>query len=65
VEWFLPVALTYRLGTLDIQIHDYGILPASNDDGFTGDIRTGIYFLVRDVGRHVNEVPRTGLITEL
>jgi len=46
VEWFLAVALTYRLGTLDIQIHDNRILPASDDHGFTGDIRTGIDFLI-------------------
>ena len=65
MEWFLAVSLTDRLGTLDIQIHDHRILPASDDDGFAGDIPTGIEFLMWDIGRHVNEVPRTGLITEL
>ena len=56
VEGSLAGALTDGLGALDIQIHHHRILPASDHDGFTGDVRTGIDFLVRDVGRHVNEV---------
>jgi hypothetical protein len=65
VEWFLAVAHIYRLGTLDIQIHDHWILPASDYHGLTRDIRAGIEFLMRDGRRHVNEVPRIGLIAEL
>jgi hypothetical protein len=38
VEWLLVVAFTNRLGTLDIQIHDNRVLPASDDHGFTRHI---------------------------
>ena len=65
VEWFLAGALNYRLGTLDIQVHDNWVLPASDYYGLTRHIWAGADFLARDEGRNVNEVSRTGLITEL
>src|SRR5450755_2946907 len=65
MEWFLAAALTYGLGTLDIQIHHKRILPASHDHSLTRHIWAGVDFLMRDVGWNVNEISRTGLITEL
>jgi hypothetical protein len=65
MEGFLAAALTYRLGTLDIQIHDNRILPASDYHGLTRHIRASVDFLMRDVGRNVNEISGTGLVTEL
>jgi len=47
VERLLAVALTYKLGAVDIQIHDHRILPASEYDGFTGNTRVGVDFLMR------------------
>jgi hypothetical protein len=65
MEWFLAAALTCRLGTLDIQIHDNRILPAPDDHGLTGYIWAGVDFLVRDVRRNVDEISGTGLIAKL
>jgi len=64
VKRYLATTRTHRLGTVDIQIHDHRILPASDYDRFTGNIWPGVDFLMRDVGRHVNEVPRIGLSAE-
>ncbi|HXY49287.1 MAG TPA: hypothetical protein VEI01_07540 [Terriglobales bacterium] len=58
-------ALIWRLGTLDVQIHDHGILSASDYHCFTRHIWAGIDFLMRDVGWNVNEIPGVGLIAEL
>jgi hypothetical protein len=65
VKRYLAITRTLRLGTVDVQIHDHRILPASDYDGFTGDIWPGVDFLMRDEGRHVNEVPRISLSAEL
>jgi len=65
VEWFFAGALSCRLGTLDIQIHDNRILSASDDHGLTRRIRLCVDFLVRDVGWKVDEISGTGLIAEL
>ena len=60
VEGFLVAVLTNRLRTLDIQIHHHRILPTSDYHGLAWHIRAGVDFLMRDVGRNVNEVSRTG-----
>jgi len=65
VKWSLAFALVSRLGTLDVEIHDHRILPASDYHRFTRHIWAGVNFLMRDVGRNVNEVPGIGLIAEL
>jgi len=65
VEWLFASASIYRLRTLDVEIHDHRILPASNDHSFTRHIWTGVNFLMRDVGRNVNEIARVCLTTEL
>jgi hypothetical protein len=65
VEWFLAYALICRLGTLDVEIHDDRILSASDYHCFTRHIWAGVNFLMRDVGRNVNEISRRGLIAEL
>jgi len=65
VEWFLVAVRTHRLWTLDIQIHDNRILPASDHHGLTRYIYPGIDFLMRDVGRNINEIARAGFVAEL
>jgi len=65
VKWSLAFALVSRLGTLDVEIHDHRILAASDDHRFTRHIWAGVNFLVRDVGRNVNEISRGRLIAEL
>ena len=65
VEWFLVAARTHRLWTLDIQIHDNRILPASDHHRLTRYIYPGIDFLMRDVGRNINEIARAGFVAEL
>ena len=65
VEWLFVSALIYRLRTLDVEIHDHRILPASDDHRFTRHIWTRVNFLMRNVGRNVNEVSRLCLIAEL
>jgi hypothetical protein len=42
VKWDLAITLTDKLGAIDIQVHDHRILPASDDNSFTGDIRPGV-----------------------
>ena len=42
VEWMLAAAITCRLGTLDVQIHDHGILPVSHYHCFTRDIERAL-----------------------
>ena len=61
----LTVDLSCRLGTLDIEIYDDRVLATSDYHCFTGNIWAGIDFLMWDVGRHVNEISGTGLVTEL
>jgi hypothetical protein len=65
VEWFLASALIHRLRTLDVQIHNHGILPASDYHCFTRHIWAGVDFLMRDVGRNVNEISGVCLIAKL
>ena len=65
VEWSLAFALICRLGTLDVEIHDHRILPASDYHRFTRHIWAGVNFLMRDVGRNINEISRCRLIAEL
>ena len=65
MEWLLASALVHRLRTLDVQIHNHGILPASDDHCFARHIWAGITFLMGDVGRNVNEISRICLIAEL
>ena len=65
MEWLLAAILTSRLRAFDIQIHYNGILAAPYNHGLTRNIWAGIDFLMRDVGRHVNEIAGTCLIAEL
>lgn len=65
VKGSLVCALTYRFRTLDLEIHDHRILPASNYHSFAWHIRTGVNFLMRDVRRNVNEIPGACFVTEL
>ena len=65
MEWFFASALIYRLRTLDVEIHDHRILPASDYHSFTRHIWTGVNFLMRDVRRNVNEISRVCLTAEL
>src|SRR5215469_260910 len=65
MKWSLVFALVSRLGTLDVEIHDHRILPASDYHRFTRHIWAGVNFLMRDVGRNVNEISRGRLIAEL
>jgi hypothetical protein len=65
VEWFLATALTDRLRTLDFQVHHDRILPTSHYHGLTRYIHAGVDFLMRDVGRYINEVSGVGFIAEL
>ena len=64
MELLLAFAVIYRLRTLDVQIHHHGFLPASDHNRFTRHIQAGVNFLMRDVGRNVNEVSRVCLIAE-
>lgn len=61
----LAAALIRRFGTLDVQIHDHGILSASDYHCFTRHICAGIDLLMWDVGRNVNEIAGVSLIAEL
>lgn len=65
MEWLLALAMICRLRTLDVQIHDDGILPASDYHCLTWHIRVGVDFLMWDVRRNVNEIARVRLIAEL
>jgi len=65
VEWPLACALICRFGTLDVEIHNHWILPASDDHSLARHIRAGVNFLVRDVRRNVNEIPWRCLIAKL
>lgn len=65
VERFLAAALTGRLRALDVQVHDNRILPASHYYCFTRHIRAGVDLLMRDVGRHIDEISGVGLIAKL
>jgi hypothetical protein len=65
VKRFLTWAFARGLGTLDIQIHDNRILPASDDHSLARHVRVSIDFLMRDVWRNVNEIPGASLIAEL
>lgn len=58
-------ALVSRFGTLDVQIHHDGILPASDDHCLAWHIRSTIDLLMRDIRRHVNEIASVRLIAEL
>src|SRR5205823_4076095 len=53
-------AWTRRLRALDVQIHDDGLLPAADDHSFDGLIRRRVHFLMGNVRRHVDEIPRAG-----
>jgi hypothetical protein len=65
VEWSLAFAVIYRLWTLDIQVHDHWILPASDYHRFTRHIWASVNFLMWDEGRNVNKIARRGLIAKL
>ena len=65
MERFLAAAFACRFGALDIQIHHDRVLSASDDHGLTRHVWTCVDFLMRDVGRDVDEVSWAGLITEL
>ncbi len=53
-----------RFRRFQIQVHYYRLLPASDHDGFTRLISTRVYFLMRHVGRNVDEVARSGFVGE-
>ena len=64
VEWMLAALIGCRFGTLDVQIHDHGILSASYNHCFTRYVGAGVDFLMRDVGRNVNEIASAGFSAE-
>lgn len=64
MKWFLVAALTYRLRTLDIEIHDYRMLAASDYHGLAWHILAGIDFLMGDVRGNINEISSIGLLAE-
>ena len=53
-----------RLRALNRQVHDDWILPAADDNGFHRSIRPRVHLLMRNVRRHVDEVPGAGLCNE-
>ena len=61
----LAAALIGGLGTLDVEVYNYCILAASDDDCLTRHIGTCIDFLMWHVGRNVNEISRIGFVAEL
>ena len=64
VEWFLVAAVAHGFRTLDVQVHDYRILSASDYHGLARHIGPGVDFLMRDVGRNVDEISGIGLFAE-
>ena len=55
MKWVgLSAGIRFRAG--DIQVDDDGLLAAADDDGLDGHIAPRIQFLMRNVGRHVNEI---------
>lgn len=65
VEWFLASALIHRFRTLNVEIHNYRILPTSDYHSFTWHVGASIDLLMRDIGWNVNEIPGVSLVAEL
>ena len=56
VEIVGPVDLFGALGRLDVEIHHYRLLSAANNHALERLRITGVDFLVRNEGRHVDEI---------
>lgn len=54
-----------RFGAFDIEIYHDRILATPDHDGFTNLVRGSVQFLMRNVGRHINEISGPSLSTEL
>ena len=52
-------------GAGDIEVDDDRLLAAADDDGFDGFVGAGVEFLMRDVGRNVDEIAGAGFVDEL
>ncbi len=59
-----PARLRRCLGARNIQVDDDRLLAAAHHHRFHRDVRVGIDFLVRNVGRNEDEVAGSGLIDE-
>src|SRR5215472_5643656 len=60
VNWVdLADALRF-LHRLDIEVDDHGFLAAAHEDAFQWFGGPCVYFLVRNVGRNIDEVARAG-----
>ncbi len=53
-----------RLGRFEREIDYYWILAAAHNNGFAGLVGKGVDFLMRDKGRDVDEVARSGFVGE-
>jgi hypothetical protein len=60
-----PADLLGRLGGVEVQVHDDGVRVAPHQQAPERLGRARVHLLVRDVGRHVDEVARSGLGREL
>ena len=63
MEWRWATG-TRGFRAFEIEIDNDGVLTAPHDDGFTGLVWERVDFLVRNVGRNVDEVPRSGFAAE-
>ena len=52
------------LHRLNVEVHDYRLAVATNQDAFQHLVRTGVDLLVRHEGRHVDEIAGPGLRDE-
>src|SRR5713101_3450694 len=56
-----PADLFGRLDGRDLQVHDDWLLAAAHHDTLQRRVAAGVDLLVRDIGRHEDEVARLGL----
>ena len=64
MEWIRLAVDGSGLGAFDIEIDDDRFLTAADDNGFDGLVAAGVEFLVRDVGRGVDEIAGAGFVDE-
>jgi XTP/dITP diphosphohydrolase len=60
-----PACIRRRLRAADIQIHHNRLLPAADHHALHRAVGISVDFLVRNVGRNVDEVARPGLVGKL
>ena len=65
VKWVVLGSVGNVLRTWNVQIDDDGILTTAHDHCLHWLVLTRVQFLVRNVGRNIDEVTRTRLIDEL